>query len=111
MDWTLTDEEVAYYKSLNQDQKANGEYYKTMLPILLELVNHECDQNFKPDALPGNVKLFLAKAALFYSMGTGVKSRKMGSVSYSYELSELPVSITTLLNRYRKAKYHVFRPI
>lgn len=109
MNWTPTDEEIAEYKALNQDKSNDDAYYKVMLPILLESVNEEYNQSFKPDNLPGAVKLFLAKATQFYANNTGLKSRKMGTVSYSYDFSNLPSSISGLLDRYRKAKYHVFR--
>ena len=108
MPWIPTDEEVRQYKSLNQDKSANEDYYKVMLPIILESVNDEYNQCFEPSNLPGVVKLFLAKAIQFYSgAGSGVKSRSMGSVSYSYDFSNLPSTITSLLARYRKVKVHV----
>lgn len=109
MNWVPTPAEIQEFKTLNQDKSNNDEYYKVMLPILLDSVNEEYNQSFKPDNLPGAVKLFLAKATQFYAMNTGLKSRKMGTVSYSFDFSNLPTSITDLLNRYRKAKYHVFR--
>lgn len=109
MEWIPTPDEIAVFKALNQDKKANDDYYKVMLPILLESVNEEYNQCFEPGELPGAVKLFLAKAVQFYSgVGSGVKSRSMGTVSYDYDFTNLPSSVTVLLARYRKAKYHVF---
>lgn len=109
MQWVPTAEEIAYYKGLNQDKAANEDYYASMLPLLLEKVNEDCSQSFVPNNIPANVKIFLAKATQFYSGATGLKSRSMGTVSYSFDFNELPKSITDLLARYRKAKYHVFR--
>ncbi|QCR33129.1 hypothetical protein [Lysinibacillus sp. SGAir0095] len=107
MPWTPTAEEVEQFKTLNQDKSANEDYYKVMLPILLETVNDEYNQCFEPSNLPGAVKLFLAKATQFYSMNSGLKSRSMGSVSYDFDFANLPSSITSLLTRYRKVKVHV----
>lgn len=109
--WTVTDEDVTYYATLGQVKKPNADYYKTMLPILLEKVNEDYNTKFTPDELPANIKLFLAKAISFYSGHAGLKSRRMGSVSYSYDFNEMPTFITDLLRGYRKAKYHVFRPV
>lgn len=109
MNWIPSDEEIKYYKALNQDKASNEEYYASMLPILLEKVNEDYCLSIEPESLPANVKLFLAKATQFYSGPTGLKSRSMGTVSYSFDFSNLPQSITDLLARYRKAKYHVFR--
>lgn len=109
MNWVPSDEEITYYKGLNQDKASNGEYYRSVLPLLLEKVNEDYNQSFEHTSVPSNVKLFLAKATQFYSGFPGLKSRSMGTVSYSFDFSELPQSITGLLARYRKAKYHVFR--
>lgn len=109
MNWIPSTEEITYYKGLNQDKASNEDYYKSMLPLLLEKVNEDYTQSFDHINLPANVKLFLAKATQFYSGSPGLKSRSMGTVSYSFDFSELPETITGLLVRYRKAKYHVFR--
>ena len=109
MQWVPTTEEIAYYKGLNQDKATNGDYYASMLPLLLEKVNEDYNQSFEPFNIPANVKLFLAKATQFYSGAIGMKSRSMGTVSYSFDFNELPNSLTDLLERYRKAKFHVFQ--
>lgn len=106
--WTPTDEEVTYYKTLAQDKTPNEEYYKVMLPLLLDKVNEDYNQSFTSETAPANVKIFMAKATQFLGGNAGLKSRKMGSVSYSFNFSELPSYLTDLLVRYRKAKFHVF---
>lgn len=109
MNWIPSDEEVAYYKSLNQDKSKNEDYYKVMLPIVLDNVNEEYNQNFNQANLPGAVKLFLAKAVQFYSnSGSGLKSRSMGTISYTFDFSTLPSTLTGLLARYRKVKFIAF---
>lgn len=107
--WIVTDEEVNYYATLANAKKVNADYYKAMLPLLLKKVNEDYKTKFVHTDLPANVEIFLAKAVAFYSGATGLKSRKMGSVSYSYNFDELPATLTSLLEGYRKAKYHVFR--
>lgn len=109
MAWIPTDEEVAYFKALNRDNSKDDDYYKAMLPLLLEMVNKRYNQRFKPDKLPADVKLFLAKATEFFKMQQGLKARRMDDVSYTYEISELPKSITNLLINYRKVKTHRIR--
>ena len=108
MDWVPTPEELTYYKTLNHDSAANESYYQVMLPLLLEKVNEDYNQSFTPTNLPANVKLFLAKAVQFYGGAVGLKSRRMGTVSYAFDFSTLPSSIMDLLARYRKVKTHVF---
>lgn len=109
MNWIPSDEEVAYYKALNQDKSDNSDYYKMMLPLLLENVNEEYNQNFDPTNLPGGIKIFLAKAVQFYAnSGSGLTSRSMGSVSYSFDFSTLPSTLTDLLTKYRKVKFIAF---
>lgn len=109
MSWIPTEDEVAYYKTINQDKSANEDTYKVMLPLLLEKLNEDYDQSFSSPNLPANVKIFLAKATQFFTGNTGLKSRSMGTVSYSFDFQKLPSTITDLLARYRKVKVHVVR--
>lgn len=108
--WAVTDDDVKYYATLGQVKKPNVDYYKAMLPVLLDKVNEDYNTCFTPENMPPNVKLFLAKAVPFFSGASGLKSRKMGSVSYSFDFNDMPAAITDLLKRYRKARFHVFRP-
>lgn len=107
--WEVSDENVRYYSILGGVKKPNSDYYKAILPLLLKKVNEDYNTDFTHDNLPANVELFLAKAAAYYSANSGLKGRKMGSVSYSYDFKELGDEINNLLRGYRKAKYHVFR--
>lgn len=107
--WIVSEEQVKHFATLGNAKKVNADYYKAMLPLLLKKVNEDYGTKFEHNDLPANVEIFLAKAVAFYSGATGLKSRKMGSVSYTYSFDELPATITDLLQYYRKAKYHVFR--
>lgn len=102
MKWNPTDEDISYYKKINQDEEDNVEYYRIMLPLLLGKINEDYEQTFEPTSLPSNVKLFLALAINFYGSDIGVTSERMGSVSYSYDFSALPSTITDLLISYEK---------
>lgn len=94
--WEVTTDDVTEYKQLMQ---ANGgkhdAFIQTMLPLLAEHVaDYVQDATFGAEivepplsALKGSYKLFIAKA-LQHNMTAqqGLKGRKMGSVSYTYEL-------------------------
>lgn len=98
-----TNEEVTQIKRLAQDEEANDTYYSDMIPIVLEHINDNITEAFKDDytALPGTVKLFIAQTIRFFNSAEfGLESEKMGSVSYSYDYTTLPVAITNLLTKY-----------
>ncbi|WP_107839446.1 hypothetical protein [Metasolibacillus meyeri] len=113
--WNPTAEEIAYYKKIANDKNAtNDEYYEVMLPLVLDMLNEQLCQKFTQDTLPSSLKIFLAKATNFFGGNGALKSRSMGSVSYSFNFTELPSALTDLLTPYnacRKAKFHVFQPI
>lgn len=84
--WIPTQDEIDYFKRLARDPNGDDEYYEMMLPLLLEWVNAETCQNFTHDDLPATVKLFLAQAVKLMGSNTnGLKSKKMGSVSYTLQ--------------------------
>lgn len=110
-----SNEEIAYYKRIGNNETATDEYYNDMLQLVLEHVNEECVEQFTPPDLPANVKLFLAQSiAFFYNMEPGLKSESVSSVSYSFDFSQLPVGITGLLGKYgygskrNYAKFHAW---
>lgn len=88
-------------------------YIKTMLPLMIEAVMAETNNTFNIQAdgtmrIPGGVKIYLAKAIERNTMKTGLKSRSMGSVSYSYD-TEIPKELMRLLTPYKKVKFHASR--
>ena len=100
---TPTTEEIAQIKRLAQDEETSDTYYEDMIPIVLEHINDNITEPFEDDytALPGTVKLFIAQTVGYFAQAAfGVKSEKMGSVSFSYDYSKLPASITGLLSKY-----------
>lgn len=92
---------------------SKNEYIQTMLPLLLEAVMAYTNNSFNIAAdgtlrLPGGVKIYLAKAIERNTMQTGLSSRTMGSVSYSYDHS-VPNELKDFLKPYRKVKFHASR--
>lgn len=92
---------------------SKNEYIQTMLPLLLESVMAYTNNNFNIQAdgtlrIPGGVKIYLAKAIERNTMTTGLKSRSMGSVTYSYDNS-VPDELKGFLKPYRKVKFHASR--
>jgi len=108
-------ENVPSQELIDQIKAINGwnehdDYLATMIPLLIEHVTSYCNnhlgQNQAPPArLPGGILIFIAKATEHNKLKAGLKSRTMGSVSYSYDL-EFPSSIMTYLRPYRKVKFH-----
>lgn len=112
--WTPTADEIAYYKRNAKLDNVSDEYITDQLPLLLEHVNEECEVQFNHSNLPANVKMFIIGALNYFgSAQYGLESEKMGSVSFSYDFSEMPKSLKDLLAKYgygRKrngARYHV----
>lgn len=115
MAWIPTDEEIKSFKLLGGDKSTgNEDYYREMLPLQLEMLNDQLCQKFTSDTLPASIKLYLSKAVGFFAKDGNLKSRSMGTVSYSWDNSELPFSVTKLLKGYNKCsggRFHAFRPV
>lgn len=112
--WVPTADEITYYKRIGGNEEGADDYYKDMLPLMLEHINDECTQAFESNALPANVKLFLAQSIAYLSnVEHGLKSESVSSVSFSYDFSEIPKAITGLLVKYgygnpkNGARFHV----
>ncbi|MFY0744743.1 hypothetical protein AB1K09_19950 [Solibacillus silvestris] len=114
MMWQPTPDEIAYYKRVGQGTELDDEYVKDTLPLLLEWAQEQTTVQFKYPNLPVGVKLFLAHALKFFgSAQIGLKSEKMGSVSFSYDFAALPSFVTDFLSEYgygrkrNRARFHV----
>lgn len=117
MDYKPTPADIIEFKTINgiaEDVTKHDNYYQTMLPMLLEAVVGHTNNNFggvQPDGsvnLPGPVKIYLAKALERTMMPTGLKSRSMGSVSYSYDTS-VPSELEGFLLPYKKVRFRASR--
>ena len=109
-----TDADVAEIKAiLNIDptNTTHNDYIKTMLPLLFESVSIYTNNNFggiQTDGtirIPGGVKIYMAKALELNLIKGGLKSRSMGSVSYTYDL-ETPDSVKAMLRPYKKVTFN-----
>lgn len=105
---TINIEEVK--SILGYKNNKHDEYLGIMFPILLEHATAYCNNNFVSNQtgnveVPGGVRLWIAKACEHNMQQTGLKSRSMGSVSYSYEL-EFPSSLMSYLRPYKRLRFH-----
>jgi len=80
-------------------------YLAEVIPLFLEFAEHKTNNSFPNGEEPGGIKLFVAKACEFNMKESGLKSRSMGQVSYSYD-TDLPESLMKLLKPYKKVKLH-----
>lgn len=106
-------DEIKGIMEMDSGDSSKDAYILTMLPLLLESVMVYTNNNFNIQAdgtlrIPGGVKIYLAKAIERNTMTTGLKSRSMGSVSYSYDNS-VPDELRGFLKPYRKVKFHASR--
>ncbi|WP_416144908.1 phage head-tail connector protein [Planococcus koreensis] len=117
MDYKPSEKDIDEIKSINgisAEVTKHDDYYRTMLPMLLEVVVGHTNNTFGgvyPDGsinLPGPVKIYLAKALERSLMTTGLKSRSMGSVSYSYDTS-VPKELEGFLAPYKKVRFRASR--
>ena len=117
--WEPRLSDIAVFKKMNQVKSgAHDEYYLTMLPLLVDHVERyiveQCGgraferiENNKP-VLGSGETLFIAKALQHGSRDVSVKSRSMGTVSYSYNL-DFPHSLYAEYLPRRKVKFHASR--
>ena len=83
-------------------------YLVEVVPLFVEFARDYCNQPFVDadgkEALPGGVKVFVAKAVEHNMQKSGIKGRSMGDVSYSYE-TDFPPAIMRGLRLYRKVRF------
>lgn len=106
-------EEIKGILGMAVSDQSKDEYIRLMLPLLLESVMTYTNNNFNIAAdgtlrIPGGVKIYLAKAIERNTMQTGLKSRSMGSVSYSYDTA-VTDELKAFLTPYKKVKFHASR--
>ncbi|WP_162920113.1 phage head-tail connector protein [Paenisporosarcina cavernae] len=88
-------------------------YLQTMMPMIFEDVQIQTNNDFGgiledgTIRIPGGVKIYMAKVIEMNMQKASLKSRSMGSVSYSYNL-EVPESVKRLIRPYRRAKFRAF---
>jgi hypothetical protein len=79
-----------------------------MIPLLVDFTKDWCSNSFLNDQeeveLPSGVQIFIPKAIEYLMNKSGVSSRTMGAVSYSYDL-DFPSSLLKLIKPYRKVRF------
>lgn len=84
------------------------QYLSEVAPDWLEWVKEETNNSFTvngEEKIPGPIIQFVAKASQYSMVKAGIKSKSMGSVSYSFD-SELPDNLKELYRPYKKVKFH-----
>jgi hypothetical protein len=106
-----TPDDVAEIKAiLNIQDSKHDDYIITMLPLLLEDVMVYTNNNFGGISatgsmnIPGGVKIYIAKTIQHNLNVSGLKSRTMGSVSYTYDL-DFPDSFKRYLKPYKRLRF------
>lgn len=83
-------------------------YIEVMLPLLVEFTKEWCNNPFlnseDEEELPSGVQIFVPKAIEYLMNKSGVSSRTMGAVSYSYDL-DFPPSLLKMIKPYRKVRF------
>lgn len=83
---------------------------------ILEEVRETTNNDFLVDGIavyPYTIKKYVADVIEYYrrpEVRNNIKSRSMGTVSYTYR-DGLPEHLSSVLARYRRARFHVYRPI
>lgn len=116
VEFTPTQDDVNEIKAILQidaQDESKDAYIRMMLPLLLESVMAYTNNGFSLSVdgtmkIPGGVKIYLAKAIERNTMATGIKSRSMGSVSYSYD-TNIPDELKNMLVPYKKVRFHASR--
>ena len=109
--WEITDDEVTYFKALAQiKNNRSDDYVKAMLPLLAEHVADYVADAISEEVVPplsdmkASYKAFIAKALQHNMTNTGIASRKIGTVSYSYNL-DFPASLYNQYLPRKRAKF------
>lgn len=84
----------------------HDEFIVLYYSICLDWVKAYCNNDFD-DEVPQAVLLFISKAIKLNMVPVELKSRSMGTVSYTYN-TEYPESMLSLLTPYRRLKFHAF---
>ncbi len=104
----MTKEEVKQILQIPSDDTSQDEYIETMLPMLVEFVQAECNNDFTDEEgevqLPGPLKVAIAKMIEYNTRSSGVASKSLGRKSVSYSL-DFPDSILRLLRPYKRVRF------
>lgn len=79
-------------------------YLAEVVPLFLEIAEERTNNTFTAGEEPAGVKLFVAKACEYNMQESGLKSRTLGDVSYTYE-TDFPPSVLKHLRPYKKVRF------
>lgn len=97
--------EVTEVKNILNNQNIDEDYLSTAIPLFIDYANNYCNQSYASNELPGGVKVFVAKACEYNMQKVGLKSFRMGEVSYSYE-TDFPKTLKDYLKPYRRVGFN-----
>ncbi|PCF70800.1 phage head-tail adapter protein [Staphylococcus delphini] len=111
-------EEVELYLKANGVEITDDErqLFEMEVDGILEDVKDITNNNFIKDGkvtYPYRVKKYVADVIEYFrrpEVKKNLKSRSMGTVSYTYN-DGVPEHISNALNRYKRAKFHVYKPL
>ncbi|PCF81445.1 phage head-tail adapter protein [Staphylococcus delphini] len=112
------------YEEIELLLKANGveiapderQLFEMEVDGILEDVRHMTNNDFVKEGkitYPFKVKKYVADVIEYFrrpEVRRNLKSRSMGTVSYTYG-DGVPEYISNALNQYKRAKFHVYRPM
>ncbi|WP_019166748.1 phage head-tail adapter protein [Staphylococcus delphini] len=111
-------EEIELLLKANGVEISSGErqLFEMEVDGVLEEVRHMTNNDFKKEGkvtYPFKVKKYVADVIEYFrrpEVRKNLKSRSMGTVSYTYS-DGIPEYISAALNQYKKAKFHVYKPM
>lgn len=114
MEYNPTSEDVAYVRdrfgwNVEKDNMIR-EDLKAAYSFVVEYTKNDFG-GVQPDGsviLPDGVRLFMAKFIELNSTNASLKSRSMGTVSYTYQ-TEMPASLMSLLRPYKRIRFRALR--
>jgi hypothetical protein len=82
-------------------------FIKAKIPILLGVARDYCNKTFMigdVEVLPAGVQKYVGEAIKYDLRNTGLKSRQMGNVTYSFD-TNYPDTVTKNLGPYRALRW------
>jgi len=98
-------EEVKKILGIPTSDTRHDQYLETVVPMFIDHAKAYCNRQFIDESgneyLPGGVKVAVAKWVEHNMTKSGLRSRTMGQVSYTYE-TDMPKDIQKMLVPYRR---------
>jgi len=85
----------------------HDDFIKAKVPILIGWAKDYCNKTFivgEEEVLPAGVQKFVGEAIKYDLRNTGLKSRQMGNVTYSFD-TDYPDTVTRNLAPYRALRW------